>query len=58
VGIRIYPGCELYDISVREGVIAAEQNLLYPAFYLAPEVEPWLHEYMQDVCAARSGWML
>lgn len=58
VGIRIYPGCELFNISVREGVIAAAQNLLYPAFYLAPEVEPWLQEHMKEVCGVRPGWML
>jgi radical SAM superfamily enzyme YgiQ (UPF0313 family) len=58
VGIRIYPGCELYDIALREKVITPEHNLLYPAFYIAPEVEPWLYEYMQDVCGEREGWTM
>jgi len=58
VGIRIYPGCELQDIAVREGFISADQNLLYPAFYLAPGVEPWLHEYMKEVCGRHPGWLL
>jgi len=57
-GIRIYPGCELYDIALREGVIEPGQNLLYPTFYLSPEVEPWLHQYMRGVCDAREGWKL
>ena len=58
VGIRIYPGCELYDIALREKVITPDQNLLYPTFYLAPEVEPWLYEYMRGVCGERAGWLL
>lgn len=58
VGIRIYPGCELHDIALREGALAPGQNLLYPAFYTAPEVEPWLHDHMREVCRERPGWML
>jgi radical SAM superfamily enzyme YgiQ (UPF0313 family) len=57
-GIRIYPGCELNDIALREGALAPGQNLLYPAFYTAPEVDPWLHDHMREVCRDRPGWML
>jgi radical SAM superfamily enzyme YgiQ (UPF0313 family) len=58
VGIRIYPGCELQEIAVRQGVISPGQNLLYPAFYLAGEVEPWLYGYMKEICDQRPGWLL
>jgi radical SAM superfamily enzyme YgiQ (UPF0313 family) len=34
VGIRIYPDTPLAQIAVREGVIAAEDDLLFPRFYL------------------------
>jgi radical SAM superfamily enzyme YgiQ (UPF0313 family) len=34
VGIRIYPETPLAQIAVREGVIAAEDDLLFPRFYL------------------------
>jgi len=34
VGIRIYPETPLAHIAVREGVIAAEDDLLFPRFYL------------------------
>lgn len=57
-GIRIYPGCELHGIALREGALAPGRNLLYPAFYTAPEVEPWLHDHMREVCRERPGWML
>ncbi|MDD3718755.1 MAG: cobalamin-dependent protein [Actinomycetota bacterium] len=58
VGIRIYPGCELHDIALREGVIEPGQNLLYPAFYISPETESWLYPYMREVCDAHAGWNL
>jgi len=58
VGIRIYSGCELHDIALREKVITPGGNLLYPTFYLAPEVEPWLYEYMRGVCSERAGWSM
>ena len=36
IGIRIYPGTEIETIARREKLIAAETDLLYPAFYLSP----------------------
>jgi len=42
VGIRIYPGTALARRAVREGVITGEEDLLFPRFYLAPGLEPWL----------------
>ena len=58
VGIRIYPDCELYDIALQEQVIEPGQNLLYPTFYISPETEPWLHDYMRELCDAHDGWNL
>jgi radical SAM superfamily enzyme YgiQ (UPF0313 family) len=36
VGIRIYPGTALARAAVRDGVIAADDDLLRPRFYLTP----------------------
>ncbi len=58
VGMRIYPGCELHAIALQEGVISPQQNLLYPAFYISPEVEPWLYEHMLNICSQQPGWSL
>jgi radical SAM superfamily enzyme YgiQ (UPF0313 family) len=44
VGIRLYPGTPLAARAVAEGVIAAGDDLLEPRFYLAPDLEPWIHE--------------
>ncbi len=35
-GIRIYPGTPLACLAIREGVIGAEDDLLFPRFYLTP----------------------
>lgn len=58
VGIRIYPGCELHRIALEEGVIVPGQNLLRPTFYMSREVEPWLHDYMREVCDRHPTWTL
>jgi radical SAM superfamily enzyme YgiQ (UPF0313 family) len=42
VGIRIYPGTPLAKRALAEGVIASEDDLLRPRFYLAPGLEPWI----------------
>ncbi len=44
IGIRIYPGTPLARRATTEGVIASEEQLLHPAFYLAPGLDPWIYE--------------
>ena len=44
VGIRIYPGTALAQRALREGVIDSEADLLFPSFYLAPGLAPWIHD--------------
>ncbi|MFN7986470.1 MAG: radical SAM protein [Thermoanaerobaculia bacterium] len=44
VGLRIYPGTPLQERAIEEGVIATDDDLLVPRFYLAPGLEPWIHE--------------
>jgi radical SAM superfamily enzyme YgiQ (UPF0313 family) len=44
VGLRIYPGTPLSRRALQEGVIENEAELLFPRFYLAPGLEPWIHE--------------
>lgn len=38
VGIRIYPGTELEEISIQEGIITHRTNLLHPHFYLSTKI--------------------
>ncbi len=44
VGIRIYPGTPLASRAVEEGMISPDDDLLFPRFYLAPGLEPWIQE--------------
>ncbi len=39
VGVRIYPRTALARTAVEEGVISADEDLLFPHFYLRPELE-------------------
>lgn len=37
-GLRIYPGTELHEIAVRDGVLSSSDSLYAPAFYVSPEL--------------------
>jgi radical SAM superfamily enzyme YgiQ (UPF0313 family) len=58
-GIRVYPHTDLYDIALREGQIAAEQNILPPVFYRSGEIS--VTEIMQMVenhANGRPNWLI
>lgn len=38
VGIRIYSGTQLEEISLSEGIIGPDTNLMYPHFYISPRL--------------------
>ena len=42
VGIRIYPETDLAATALAEGVIARDDDLLRPTFYMAAELKDWL----------------
>ena len=44
VGLRIYPQTPLARTALEEGVVEAEDDLLFPRFYLQPELRDWLPE--------------
>ena len=53
VGIRIYPHTSLARTAVEEGVISSHDDLLFPRFYLAKDLEDWLPQTLKklDDCA-------
>jgi radical SAM superfamily enzyme YgiQ (UPF0313 family) len=57
-GIRIYPETPLADQALREEVITAETNLLFPTFYLAAGLEDWLLQTIKDRMASKPHWMM
>ncbi len=42
VGLRIYPGTALAATARAEGIVAPDDDLLLPAFYVAPALKDWL----------------
>jgi radical SAM superfamily enzyme YgiQ (UPF0313 family) len=57
VGIRIYPHTALARIAVRQGLISADDDLLYPRFYLDKKLEKWLPETAKSWLADRPNWI-
>ncbi len=55
-GIRIYPDTELARIATAEGVIAADDDLLLPRFYLAEGLDGWLQDEITRWAATRPHW--
>ncbi len=53
VGMRIYPGTELARLSVEEGRIANDTDMLQPTFYLAKGLEDWLPSRVERWMAGR-----
>jgi hypothetical protein len=56
MGIRIYPSTSLAQTALREGVITPGDNLLFPTFYLAPGLEPWLPETLAQWLKIHPNW--
>jgi radical SAM superfamily enzyme YgiQ (UPF0313 family) len=58
MGIRIYPYTHLARIAIKEGVIAPDDDLLFPKFYMAPDLEEWLRTTVSVWMDGRPHWML
>lgn len=58
LGIRIYPGTELEQISLSKGVIEKNTNLIYPSFYISPALEGRLEEIVQEKALERKQWIV
>ncbi len=56
MGIRIYPSTPLARTALREGVITPANNLLFPTFYLAQGLEPWLQETLAQWMKIHPNW--
>ena len=57
IGIRIYPQTELARTAVAEGLIAPDDDLLLPRFYMVPALEAWLRETVATWMETRPHWM-
>ena len=57
VGLRIYPQTALAATALAEGLIAPDDDLLWPRFYLAPGLTGWLPERVAAYKTSRS-WVM
>jgi len=56
-GIRIYPFTSLARQALNEGVITPDDDLLFPKFYVVPELQDWLLEAVTQYTAKRPNWL-
>lgn len=57
MGIRIYPYTHLARTSIKEGIIAPNDDLLLPKFYMTPGLDEWLRSTVSDWMDERPHWM-
>jgi radical SAM superfamily enzyme YgiQ (UPF0313 family) len=58
IGIRIYPYTALARTAIEEGLIDADENLLFPKYYLAKDLEGWLRKTVNDWMEKRPHWIM
>lgn len=58
LGIRIYPGTELEQISLSHGILQKETNLIYPHFYISPRLNGRLEEIVREKAMERRQWVV
>jgi radical SAM superfamily enzyme YgiQ (UPF0313 family) len=58
LGIRIYPGTELEQISLSQGVIEKDTNLMYPFFYISPALKGRLEDIIRERALEKRQWIV
>ena len=56
LGIRIYPHTDLAKTAIEEGLITADDDLLFPRFYIDQELKGWLEKYVNDRAKNHPNW--
>jgi hypothetical protein len=57
-GIRIYPGTALHQIAIADGVVAEDDDLLEPRFYISPHIsEEHLLRVLEECLKQHPHWM-
>jgi radical SAM superfamily enzyme YgiQ (UPF0313 family) len=57
-GIRVLPGTGMVEIALRDGQIDEDDNLLYPKFYIAPDLGDELIERIEAYAGAHRNWIV
>ena len=57
-GIRILPGTGMVDIALQDEQIDVDDNLLYPKFYISPNLGDALIERIESYARSHSNWIV
>jgi radical SAM superfamily enzyme YgiQ (UPF0313 family) len=58
LGIRIYPGTELEQVSLSQGMIQKDTNLILPHFYISPALGGKLEGIIREKALERKQWIV
>jgi radical SAM superfamily enzyme YgiQ (UPF0313 family) len=58
VGIRIYSGTRLESISLEEGIIGPDANLMHPHFYISPKLGDGILSWVSQKAMERNTWIV
>jgi radical SAM superfamily enzyme YgiQ (UPF0313 family) len=58
IGIRIYPHTKLARTAVQDGLMAPDDDLLFPKFYMVKGLEVWLKETVAKNLKEHRNWMM
>ncbi len=58
LGLRIYPGTEMEQISLSQGVIDQDANLIFPHFYISPALKGNLEDMIREKAMERKKWIV
>ena len=58
VGIRIYPYTPLARQALKDGLISADDDLLFPKFYIADDLKMWTLETVKGWIKGRRNWFM
>ena len=58
IGIRVYPHTPLAQAALKEGLIKADDDLLFPKFYMAKGLESWLQKTVKAWLNTRPNWLM
>jgi radical SAM superfamily enzyme YgiQ (UPF0313 family) len=58
LGIRIYPGTDLEQLALSQGIIRRDTKLIHPFFYISPALEGRLEEIIRQEALKRKHWIV
>ena len=58
LGIRIYPGTELEKIAYAQGMIDQDSDLIYPHFYISPNLRGKIEDIIREKALERRQWIV